>query len=181
MRKVFILDGPDGTGKSTLASKLSEIYNIPIYHLTYYKDREKFQKQFETATNMIKEFILGERDGFILDRYILSEFAYQKAYRPDTPLIDGAEEMLELLEHRAATGEIEVIVCLPNSRSEWFGFFDSLTNSREEMYSGPKMLDVYEEYLKLWKKMRYNKHVYRYDLFENMRGTNKNKVLTINE
>ena len=47
MEKVFIIDGPDGTGKTTLANKLSEIYNIPIYHLTYYKDQKKFQKQFD--------------------------------------------------------------------------------------------------------------------------------------
>ena len=57
MEKVFILDGPDGTGKTTLATKLSEIYNIPIYHLTYYKDREKFQNQFNTATEMINQWV----------------------------------------------------------------------------------------------------------------------------
>ena len=56
MEKVFILDGPDGTGKTTLASKLSEIYNIPIYHLTYFDDRDKFQMQFNKATEMIKEW-----------------------------------------------------------------------------------------------------------------------------
>ena len=57
MDKVFILDGPDGTGKTTLATKLSEIYNIPIYHLTYYDDREKFQRQFDKATEMITDWI----------------------------------------------------------------------------------------------------------------------------
>jgi adenylate kinase family enzyme len=57
MEKVFILDGPDGTGKTTLALKLSDIYNIPIYHLTYYDDREKFQQQFNIATEMINKWI----------------------------------------------------------------------------------------------------------------------------
>jgi adenylate kinase family enzyme len=56
MKKVFILDGPDGSGKTTLALKLQDIYDIPIYHLTYYKDREKFQRQFDIVSSMLKEY-----------------------------------------------------------------------------------------------------------------------------
>ena len=108
-KKVFIIDGPDGTGKTTLAQRLSEAYNIPIYHLTYYKDREKHQKQFYTATEMIKDWFYKSEGGFIIDRYILSEIIYRKIYRPDEPLIKEAELMYELMEHRAAIGEIDVI------------------------------------------------------------------------
>lgn len=180
-KKVFIIDGPDGTGKTTLAQRLSEAYNIPIYHLTYYDDREKFQKQFDTATEMIKQWIRGESDGFILDRYILSELAYQKVYRPNIPLVDGADLMFELMEHRAATGEIDVIIALPEDRSKWFELFSSLCEERKEMYSPEKMLKVFDEYENLWKKIRYNKHVYRYDLFENIKGQHKNQILEINE
>lgn len=180
-KKVFIIDGPDGTGKTTLAKRLSEAYNIPIYHLTYYDDREKFQKQFDIATEMINKWVRGESEGFILDRYILSEFAYQKVYRPHIPLINGADLMFELMEHRAATGEVDVIVTLPEDRSKWFELFSSLCEEREEMYSPEKMLKVFDEYEALWKKIRYNKHVYRYDLFENLEGKNKNQILEINE
>lgn len=94
-------------------------------------------------------------------------------YRPDIPLIDGAAEILEMVEHRTAMGELDIIFALPYDRSQWFENFIKLSNEREEMYSGPKMLDVYEEYLKLWKTMRYNKNVYRYDFFQNMEGKNK--------
>ena len=181
MEKVFIIDGPDGTGKTTLANKLSEIYDIPIYHLTYYNDREKFQNQFNMATNKIQQWIRGESKGFILDRYILSEYAYQRAYRPDIPLLEHADLMFELLEHRAATGEIDVIISLPYDKDKWFDFFMNLTKNRDEMYNDEKMLVVYEEYLKIWKKLRYNKHVYRYDFFQNMEGKNKGKILTFNE
>lgn len=173
MKKVFILDGPDGSGKTTLATKLQDIYNIPIYHLTYYNDREKFQRQFDIASSMLKDYFYGKRDGFILDRHIFSELAYQRVYRPDIPLIKGADEILEMVEHRAATGELDIIFTLPYDSTQWFENFTRLSNEREEMYSGPKMLDVYEEYLKLWKKMRYNKNVYRYDFFQNIEGKNK--------
>ena len=102
MQKVFILDGPDATGKTTLASKLSEIYNIPIYHLTYYNDEKKFQKQFDIANEMLKEWADGKRGGFILDRYIFSEYAYHNVYRPSSRLVANAASLLENIEHMAS-------------------------------------------------------------------------------
>ena len=114
-------------------------------------------------------------------RYILSEIIYRKIYRPDEPLIKEAEFMYEFMEHRAAIGEIEVIIALPENRDKWFQHFSKLCEEREEMYSTEKILEVYEEYLEHWKKLRYNKHVMRYDLFENMEGQNKNKVTDIND
>lgn len=180
-KKVFIIDGPDGTGKTTLAKKLSNAYNIPILHLTYYTDPVKHEAQFIKATEMIKEWICTGEGGFIIDRYILSEFVYRKIYRPDCPLIKDAELMYEFMEHRAATGEIEVIITLPENRTLWLEHFKMLEDSREEMYSSEKMIDVYEEYLSHWKKMRYNKHVMRYDLFENMEGENKELIKDILE
>lgn len=97
------------------------------------------------------------------------------------PLLNNSENMFELMEHRAATGELDVIVALPYDRNKWFEFFQGLCEEREEMYSPEKMLHVYEEYVNLWKKIRYNKHVYRYDLFKNMEGQFKGKVFKINE
>lgn len=124
-------------------------------------------------------YILG--GGFILDRYILSELAYHDVYRPDEPLIEDAWNMLEVMEHRASLGDIEVIFTLPEDKERWVEHFKKLEATREEMYSSEKISQVYDEYYKHWEKMRYNKHVYRYDLFENMEGQNKGKTLNLNE
>lgn len=180
-KKIFILDGPDGTGKTTLATKLSEIYNIPIFHLTYYKDPKKHADQFYKVTDMITDWISNKKDGFIIDRYILSELVYRKVYRPDQPLLNGADLMYEFMEHRAATGEIEVIITLPRDKERWFEQFKKLEQTREEMYTSEKMSEVYDEYLNHWQKLRYNKNVMRYDMFENMDGANKGKILNIND
>ena len=180
-KKIFILDGPDGTGKTTLATKLSEIYNIPIFHLTYYKDPEKHADQFRKATDKIINWLGGKGEGFIIDRYILSELVYRKVYRPEQPLIKEAAVMYDFMEHRAALGEIEVIITLPHDKERWFEQFKKLEQSREEMYTSEKMSEVYDEYFKHWKKLRYNKNVMRYDMFENMDGSNKGKTFNINE
>lgn len=178
-KKLFIIDGPDGAGKTTLAEKLSDIYNIPIYHLTYYKDKVEHQRQFDRATRMIIEWCKSPDEGFILDRYILSELAYQAVYRPDEPLIEDAQNMLEVMEHRATLGDIEIIIALPEDKERWLEHFKKLEESREEMYSSEKISQVYDEYYKHWKKMRYNRNVTRYDLFENMKGENKKVIKNI--
>lgn len=65
-RIVYIIDGPDGTGKSTLANKLSDTFKLPIYHLTYFSDPELHNEQFSNALNLLR----NSDTGFILDRYI---------------------------------------------------------------------------------------------------------------
>ena len=180
-KKIFILDGPDGTGKTTLATRLSEVYNIPIFHLTYYEDPEKHADQFYKATEKIINWLAGRCEGFIIDRYILSELVYHKVYRPEQPLLKDAAVMYDFMEHRAATGEIEVIITLPRDKERWFEQFKELEKTREEMYTSEKMSEVYDEYLNYWKKLRYNKNVMRYDMFENIDGANKGKILNINE
>lgn len=179
-KKCIIIDGPDCTGKTTLCQKLSDIYNIPIYHLTYYDNPEQHYSQFKEATEMMLDWIRnGHEGGFILDRYILSEFAYHNVYRPELPLVKDADLMMEILEHRAALGEIEVIITLPEDKERWFEAFKKAEQEREEMYTSEKISQVYDEYLKLWKKLRYNKNVLRYDMFENMSGDNKNKIIQL--
>lgn len=160
---------------------MSEAYNIPIFHLTYFEDPEKHAEQFYKATDKILEWLKHHDEGFIIDRYILSELVYRKIYRPEQPLIKDAQLMFELMEHRAATGEIDVIITLPYDKERWFEQFKELEKNREEMYTSEKMMEVYDEYLNYWKKLRYNKNVMRYDLFENMDGANKGKILNINE
>ena len=112
--------------------------------------------------------------------------------------------MLELMEHRAATGELDVIVTLPHDRSKWFELFSSLCKEREEMYSPEKMINVYENYVELYdfaKKVRsmaesmyagfggaiieqnynYNEFISNNCLFKNIEGQFKGQILKINE
>ena len=180
-KKCIIVDGPDCTGKTTLCQKLSEIYNIPIYHLTYYSDREKHENQFKVAEKMLNDwaFCDNENNGFILDRYILSEIAYRNVYRLDMPLISGIDSYIRNLESLINHQSIELFITLPKNKEKWLEAFKIAEQTRDEMYSSEKISLVYDEYLKLWEFLRYNRNVWRYDMFENMNADFKNKTIQL--
>lgn len=171
MSKCIILEGPDCTGKSTLAKKLSQIYSIPIYHLTYYENKEKHLNQFLDASNKIKSYLKDfhgrvKNGGLILDRYIFSEYVYNKVYRENTPLIQGYYEMSDDLKHYLKNNFIEIIFTLPKDKERWLNFYKEQETKRCEMYTSEKMDKVYDIYLSLYNNLNYSS-ITRYDLFDN--------------
>lgn len=148
---------PTVPGKSTLSNLLSNIYKLPIVHLTYYKDVQKHQNQFDNASKLIGSNV-------ILDRYVFSEIAYRNVYRVGEEGVNNVDELVNNIINKDG---VDIIFSLPNDKEQWLKAFKLLEQQREEMYSSEKMGEVYDEYLKLWEKLRYNKNVYRYDLFEN--------------
>lgn len=88
---LYILEGCDGTGKTTLANFLSKTLNAEIVHCSTYTPNtfQFFKAILEESTH---------RD-IIADRWCYGQFVYQR--EEDRPLCDGdytAEENLHLLE-----------------------------------------------------------------------------------
>ena len=89
---VIVIDGPDGTGKSTLANKIYEYVSsmqdglgakCALFHQTYNSEIAKDVKSYHTnrvLDNLDAEFI-------ILDRWAASEYAYGHVFR-DGPSYD---------------------------------------------------------------------------------------------
>lgn len=96
---IVILDGPDGVGKSTLAKKLQEEFNIDSYiHLTGKDPRDyAFYKT-----------MLGKTD-VIFDRSFMSEPIYSSVLEREQCLTH--EELQDLYEIVDKNGII-VIICL---------------------------------------------------------------------
>ena len=69
---IYIIEGPDGSGKSTLSKYISDKLNIDSHHLTYIRDEKEMFKQFAEADEM---FSLKD-ESCIFDRYILSNLVY---------------------------------------------------------------------------------------------------------
>lgn len=68
LKPIFILEGCDGTGKSTLATQLSLAYGIPIIHSTAHTDNTK-----EYHMSLLRQ---ANETGAVLDRFFWGDFVY---------------------------------------------------------------------------------------------------------
>ena len=104
----------------------------------------------------------------------MSETAYANVYRPNLPYIRDIDSYYKILSNQLRLTSLELIFCLPYDKDKWLEAFKKAEQEREEMYTSEKISYVYDEYNKLWQMMRYNNNVWRYDMFENIEGRNKN-------
>lgn len=111
--KVFILDGPDGSGKTTLAKQLSNTYNIDYKHLTYYEDEKDMSIQFYDTIRRINT----ERNGIVIDRFILSNIIYGIVFH-NCKFVDGWKMFLDALCRDWLKGK-EIIICLPSDKEAY--------------------------------------------------------------
>lgn len=153
----IIVDGPDGTGKTSLCKQISEKLNIPFYHLIGHEDEKEHEKQFE-----IYHEKLNDGNPLILDRYILSDIAYSNVYNNGKHIPKAFQYFEELFNPN-----ITLIITLPLDKEKYLNHFRKLETSRKEMFSSEKMGKVYEEYENFCKMLKNKKNFYRYDIFSN--------------
>lgn len=105
---IIIIEGPDGSGKTTLAEKLSRQTKYPILHRTQPKTEE--EKKL-----MMGEYLQTIRSGknMIFDRCWYSEMAYGPVMR-DASVI-SYPEMYELEEQLAKTGALIIYATGPKA------------------------------------------------------------------
>lgn len=80
----IILEGCDGSGKSTLSEFLASKYACDIIHMTRWSD-----KSFDTY---VKKLSLN--DNIIFDRCFISEYVYSKIFNRKTEITDEKIELL---------------------------------------------------------------------------------------
>lgn len=135
---IIILDGPDGTGKTTLAQELCKAFDARYLHLTYrWKD-----KIFDYHTAAMR-FAARSKKPIVIDRWWPSEAVYAKAYR------GGSEWPLQgrMCDRVAKKYGAMYIYCLPDSVEAAVAHHAKLKATREEMYED--ISDVASLYLKL--------------------------------
>lgn len=108
---IIILEGPDGSGKTTLANKLAEQTGYDVVHMSMPKSEEEKVKMF----SMYKQ-ALEESDNVIFDRCWYSEMAYGPVMRGASYI--SHNNMYELENILAKKGAI-VIYCKDNPKTLW--------------------------------------------------------------
>ena len=99
---IIIIEGPDGSGKTTLAEKLSKQTNYPIIH-TIHKSQPKTDEEKKL---MMGEYLQTIRSGknMIFDRCWYSEMAYGPVMRGTSAI--SYPDMYELEEQLTKCGAI---------------------------------------------------------------------------
>lgn len=135
---IFVLDGPDGVGKTTLAQQFVKQLGAKYLHLTYrWKDKIWL---YHTAA---MKYALHHQP-IVIDRWWPSEAVYAAAYRGgSTWPMQG-----RMCERVALKHGVIYIMCLPESVEAAVEQHGKLKEEREEMYDD--IGDVARLYLDLW-------------------------------
>ncbi len=137
MKKLIILEGPDGGGKTTLGKILSSKLEVPVDNHGPYKGEVQIWKHY--FDSMLPAYS-GERN-VILDRCWLAEGPYGQVYRGGLNRIERWQQ--RILEHVAVNCSAVVIYCLPPYRE----CLRAWSSGREEMLETEAQLcEVYDLY-----------------------------------
>ncbi len=133
---LVVIDGPDGTGKTTLAEHLASTYDGEYIHLDYAPGEE-----FRDHDDHLRYAITQSHDHLvIIDRHWISGLIYARVYRDISPMRYNARAFDRLIRKHAG---LYVIACdTPSVVAERF---NDLRTKRKEMYSYG-MQEVSERY-----------------------------------
>jgi hypothetical protein len=154
MKGIIVLDGPDGSGKTTLANYLKEHHGARVLHLTYrWKDRMPLY-HYAAIKWAIKH---SQNQLVVLDRWWMSEVCYANAYRGGSkwPTMGRGLDRV-LLKHAGL-----YVYCLPENPRDHLNAYEALKMTRDELFDD--ITPAVIEYHKLWDKVKTWPHVVRYD------------------
>jgi thymidylate kinase len=162
VKRLIILEGPDGGGKTTLGAKLSQHLGVDVTNHGPYKGEAQIWKHY--FDSMLPAY--AEQCDVILDRCWLAEPIYGRVFRGGLNRLEFWQT--RILEHVAASCKTTVLYCLPGVEA----CMRTFNKRRElEMLSNDAQLrDVYYGYLdqaaepcKFGRALVYN---YRTDKYE---------------
>jgi len=156
MHPIICVEGPDGSGKTTLCNKLAEYFgNSKYIHLTYrFKDR-----MFDYHTAAIELCLkYAQHQPVILDRWWASEKIYADVFRGGSKWPLGGR----MLDRVGLKHGVTYVFCIPSDQKAYYERFEKLKESRDEMYT--TMQGVYDGYAELYKSLGPRFDAVHYDL-----------------
>lgn len=146
VKGLIVLDGPDASGKSTLAEKIKKVVpETEIIHLTWSKELEQVMDTYQLGL-LHHAISLSKEKLVVIDRLWISEMIYSHVFRSGTKYPSLWHECVQLLDSAKAIN----ILCLPE-KHEWTKNYQNMVMTRDEMYGmDERMLDVYNAYADLY-------------------------------
>lgn len=139
---IFVLEGPDNGGKSTLAKALARRCKAKTFHATYRFKGRMMQYHLATFRQALRA---ANTQPVILDRWWPSEVAYGNTYRSGVePGFD-----LELLQELGKAYFVSYTFCMPTRFEEYWKWCSKVWVQEEEMYPKDEA-----RYNWLWKSYR---------------------------
>lgn len=138
---LITIDGPDASGKSTLAARIAELFNGQVIHLTWSKQLEQIMNQYRW-TAMEYATALAHHCVVVLERPWLSHPVYAEVYRHGQYNKEDVADWKLYIEALALLN----IIALPADEDQWFAGYQSMCATRVELH-GPneaKARAVYE-------------------------------------
>lgn len=156
---IYLLEGPDGTGKTTFAKYLvnkaiEEKRTCLYFHCTNTSSKYKSPDEgYSILLEDLKHYKELDYD-IVLDRAWISNIIYTKVFEPVKDRVSEflCKELLKVTDRP--------IICLPKDRSKYLQRFEELRQTREEAYNS--MEKIYDEFDK------FAKDCFRYDFFDHM-------------
>jgi thymidylate kinase len=138
---IIVIEGPDGSGKTTLANQLCKELGAKYVHLTYRWGSKMFDYHTAALFYVLRQ---AEHQPVVLDRWWPSEIIYADVFR------GGSKWPLayRLFEKAALLYGFTFINCLPQDKVEYLKHFDELQKKRLEMFNN--MEKIYDKYYDLF-------------------------------
>jgi hypothetical protein len=128
-QRIFIIEGPDNTGKTHIAQRLSQLTSIPVFKRNLggflekdlYSRKDGFKTAFEFDQTYIVDFLKQVKCSVIFDRCFPSEWVYSLTYKRERN-----EPLLKLIDEEYAKLNAMIIICLRKERN-YDKFHDDIT------------------------------------------------------
>lgn len=152
---IFVLEGPDAVGKTTLAQHMQQELGAEYLHLSYRWPDHMFEYHHAAIRWAIRK---SHKKPVIIDRWWPSEALYAAEYRGGSkwPWINHA------LDAIAQQNNVLYIYCLPEDLESYAKRFDQVKQEREEMYDNT--VGVAKRYLDLWEIYKARRDHMRYSI-----------------
>lgn len=128
---LITIDGPDASGKSTLAARIAEVTGGQVVHLTWSEQLEACMDAYRTAALNYAN-VLSCHCVVILERPWLSHPIYAEVYRGGVFNQDDVTFWKNFTEENALLN----IIALPGNEDEWYAHYKQMCDQRIELH-GP--------------------------------------------